>query len=147
MISRAKLARLIFICAYSIMWIEYILIIGLSAFGISMEGMRKVNTSRMLPLGESIITNITNSPQYELLFAGRTICLFFAFTTYTGIDNFLGLLVCHVCGQLDILNNRLMNLDRYAHFRNVLKYCVLKHVQLLKFVFFYVSHIVINICV
>ncbi|XP_039312127.1 uncharacterized protein LOC120359272 isoform X2 [Solenopsis invicta] len=41
---------------------------------------------------------------------------------YCAIDNFLGLLILHVCGQMESLHLRLLNLGKDPDFRAVLKY-------------------------
>ncbi|XP_011705129.1 PREDICTED: uncharacterized protein LOC105460381, partial [Wasmannia auropunctata] len=87
---------------------------------------------RPMPLQTHYIYDITKSPQYELTFVSQIICILIAMMAYAGIDNFLSLLVFHICGQLDILENRLAHLDKYKNYDEVLKCCIAKHIRLLR---------------
>ncbi|XP_026826831.1 uncharacterized protein LOC105275925 isoform X4 [Ooceraea biroi] len=49
-----------------------------------------------------------------------------------GIDNFLGLLVFHICGQMEILMARFSCLSKLTKFRNGLESCVRNHIRLLR---------------
>ncbi|XP_026826830.1 uncharacterized protein LOC105275925 isoform X3 [Ooceraea biroi] len=48
------------------------------------------------------------------------------------IDNFLGLLVFHICGQMEILMARFSCLSKLTKFRNGLESCVRNHIRLLR---------------
>lgn len=71
--------------------------------------------------------------QFELMFISQMVYILLAIMSYTGIDNFLGLLIFHICGQLDIIKNCLTCLDQYINSHDILKNCVTKHVRLLRF--------------
>lgn len=134
MIRRAQTARIIITCAYCIMGIACFFIIILPSFGISMRLTPNItDPGRPMPLQTYYIYDITKRPQYELTFISQAVYILLAIMSYTGIDNFLGLLIFHVCGQLDILEDRLTHLDKYINSHAMLKSCVIKHIRLLRF--------------
>ncbi|XP_070170075.1 odorant receptor 13a-like isoform X3 [Polyergus mexicanus] len=133
MIRRARSARIIIICAYCIMGVACIFIIVLPGFGVSMRLTPNItDPGRPMPLQTHYIYDVTRRPQYELTFISQAVYILLAIMSYTGIDNFLGLLIFHMCGQLDILTNRLAHLDKCTNSRDMLKNCVAKHVRLLR---------------
>ncbi|XP_077260554.1 odorant receptor 13a-like isoform X3 [Temnothorax americanus] len=107
MIRRAQTGRIIITCCYCVM-------------------------GRPLPLQTHYIYDITKRPQYELTFINQAIYIAISMMAYTAIDNFLSLLVFHVCGQLDILKNHLEYLDKNINYHEVLKCCIVKHIRLLR---------------
>lgn len=135
MIRRAQSARIIIICSYCIMGLGCLFVAILPAFGISMRLTPNItDPGSPMPLQTHYIYDITKRPQYELTFVSQVIYVAIAMMAYCGIDNFLSLLVFHICGQLDILKNRLQCLDKYINYQKVLKCCIAKHIRLLRFV-------------
>jgi len=134
MIRTAYTARIIITCAYCIMGLACFFIIILPSFGISMRLISNItDPGKPMPLQTYYIYDITKRPQYEITFISQAVYILLAIMSYTGIDNFLGLLIFHICGQLDILKNRLTCLDKYINSRNMLKSCIIKHIHLLRF--------------
>ncbi|XP_014471568.1 PREDICTED: uncharacterized protein LOC106742801 [Dinoponera quadriceps] len=137
MIRRAQSARIIITCAYCIMGVAILLfVLILPGFGISVRLTTNfTNSGKKLPLQTYHICDTTKSPQYELTYITQAIYVFFAIISYTGIDNFLGLVIFHICGQLDILKNRLARLNKNMNmnFHKALKNCVEQHIRLLRF--------------
>ncbi|XP_039307763.1 odorant receptor 43a isoform X2 [Solenopsis invicta] len=132
MIKRAQTARIIITCAYCIMGVGCFFIIILPSFGISLRLTPNItDPGRPMPLQTHYIYDVTKRPQYELTFISQSIYILLAIMSYTGIDNFLGLLIFHICGQLEILHNRLTFLDKYANSYGMLKSCIIKHMRLL----------------
>ncbi|CAL1687670.1 unnamed protein product [Lasius platythorax] len=133
MIRRARCARVIITCAYCIMAVACFFIIFLPAFGVSMRLTPNItDPGRPMPLQTHYVYDVTRWPQYQLTFISQTAYIFLAMMSYTGIDNFLGLMIFHICGQLDILKDRLMHLDKYINSRDMLRSCVAKHIRLLR---------------
>ncbi|XP_011861764.1 PREDICTED: odorant receptor 10a-like isoform X1 [Vollenhovia emeryi] len=133
MIRRAQSARLIIMSAYSIMALGCVFLFILPAFGVSIRLRSNItDPGRPLPLQSYYMYDITKSPQYELTFISQAICIVLSVMCYSGIDNFLGLLIFHICGQLDILKNRLTRLDKYIKTNDMLKSCVIKHSRLIR---------------
>lgn len=136
MIQRAQTARIIIICSYCIMGAQCFILVGVPGiFGMTMRLTPNItDPGRPMPLQTHYIYDITKRPQYDLTFISQAIYVAIGMMAYTGIDNFLSLLVFHICGQLDILKNRLQCLDKYINYHEVLKCCVAKHIRLLRFV-------------
>ncbi|XP_011867939.1 PREDICTED: putative odorant receptor 69a, isoform B isoform X2 [Vollenhovia emeryi] len=134
MIARAQIARIIITFGYSLMGVSWFVIVVLPIFGHSVRYLSNItDLERPLPLQTYYIYDTTKSPQYELTFTIQSITLFLNTMCYTGVDNFLSLSVFHVCGQLDILRNRLMyNLHNVSNYNRVLKNCVIEHIRLLR---------------
>jgi len=139
MIRRAQSARIIITCAYGIMIVACFFIIILPGFGLSMRLTPNItDPGRPMPLQTHYVYDVTRRPQYELTFISQAVYILLAILSYTGIDNFLGLLIFHICGQLDILKDRLTYLDRYINSGDMLRSCVSKHTSLLRFATLYV---------
>ncbi|EFN70648.1 hypothetical protein EAG_03837, partial [Camponotus floridanus] len=139
MIKKAQTARIIITCGYCMMMTVFILITVLPISGISMRYSYLSNItapSTLLPLPTYHAYDVTRSPQYELTFVLQTVSMVFATMAYTGIDNFLGLLVFHICGQLEILRNRIEHLNKFADIHYTLKNNVEDHTRLLKYLIF-----------
>ncbi|XP_071574763.1 uncharacterized protein [Temnothorax nylanderi] len=133
MIRRAQSARIIIICSYCVMGLACFFVAVLPAFGILMRLTPNItDPGRPLPLQTHYNYDITKRPQYELTFINQTIYTAIAMIAYTAIDNFLSLLVFHICGQLDILKNHLQYLDKNINYHEVLKCCIVKHIRLLR---------------
>ncbi|XP_011051911.1 PREDICTED: uncharacterized protein LOC105144618 [Acromyrmex echinatior] len=133
MIRRAQSARIIITFAYCIMGIGCFYLIVLPSFGISMRDTTNItDPGRPMPLQTHYIYDVTKSPQYELTFISQSVYIIIAMMSYSGIDNFLGLLVFHICGQLDILKNRLTNLDKCKNSHKILNSCITRHIRLLR---------------
>jgi len=148
MIKRAQTARIIITCTYCIMGLTCFLVIILPSFGISMRVTTNItDLGRSMPLQTYYIYDVTKSPQYELTFISQSICIIVAVMAYSGIDNFLGLLVFHICGQLDILKNRIINLDEHINSDEILKSCVTRHVRLLRFDTYMLIYVYINMSI
>lgn len=134
MIRRAQTARIIITCGYCTMMTVFILITVLPICGISMRYLSNItDPSKFLPLPTYHAYDVTRSPQYELTFVLQTVSMVFATMVYAGIDNFLGLLVFHICGQLEILRNRIEHLNKFADIHYTLKSNVEDHTRLLKY--------------
>jgi hypothetical protein len=134
MIRRARYARIIITFGYCIMGAGCFFLIVLPSFGISMRDTNNItDPGKPMPLQTHYIYDVTKSPQYELTFITQSIYIVVAMMSYSGIDNFLGLMVFHICGQLDILKNRLTSLDECINSYEVLRSCITRHMRLLRF--------------
>jgi len=141
MIKWALRARIIITCTYLILVIEFTIFFGVFIFGKSIRLAPNITDSgRPLLLPTYYIYDVTKRPQYELTIISQGVSLITVATVYTGIDNFLGLLVFHICGQLDIMRNNL----KYSHenFRDVLRSSVMYHMRLLRYAYImiYITH-------
>ncbi|XP_067206774.1 uncharacterized protein, partial [Linepithema humile] len=135
MIKRAQIPRIIITCAYCLMGVAFFFFIILPGFGLSMRVTTNItDPGRPMLMQTYYIHDITKTPQYELTFIVQAVYIMLAMMSYTGVDNFLGLLVFHICGQLDILKNRLRHLDTYINFQDMLKNCIAQHIHLLRLI-------------
>ncbi|EFN70669.1 hypothetical protein EAG_03858, partial [Camponotus floridanus] len=50
------------------------------------------------------------SPQFELTYLTQIILMILVIIIYTSVDAFLGLVIFHICGQLENFRGRLDNL-------------------------------------
>ncbi|XP_039312089.1 odorant receptor 43a-like isoform X2 [Solenopsis invicta] len=87
---------------------------------------------RSLPLPAYYWYDVSSSPKYELIYLAQAIGLFVCGLTYIAVDNFLGLLILHVCGQMENLYLRLFHLGKDPDFRAVLKCNVKDHIRLIR---------------
>ncbi|KAF3054349.1 Odorant receptor 045 [Nylanderia fulva] len=133
MITRAQTARTIATFLYSMMGTSFFIAMIMPICGISMYVTNGTNSEKQLPFQTLYYTYDTNkSPQYELTFLSQTISTLFGIVTNMGIDNFLNLLVFHICGQLDILKNRITHLDQFTNYAHTLKNCVIDHIRIIR---------------
>ncbi|RLU20343.1 ObirOr5-U35 [Ooceraea biroi] len=133
MVIWALRARIIIICSYVSMAVAYIIFITMPIFGKSMRLITNItDPGRPMLLQSYYIYDVTKRPQFELTFISQAFSTFVAVLPYTGIDNFLGLLTFHICGQLVILKNRFIHLHDYKDFHEILKDCVTYHIRLLR---------------
>ncbi|XP_029168461.1 odorant receptor Or2-like [Nylanderia fulva] len=133
MIKWAQRTRICVICAFSIMGIAYGSIVSTTIFGKSMRLTSNItDPGRPMLLQTYYIYDVTKRPQYEFTLILQIVSVFIVILPYTGIDTFLGLLVFHICGQLDILKSRLVHLHQYENFSDILKDSVRCHIRLLR---------------
>ncbi|XP_070170232.1 odorant receptor 43a-like isoform X3 [Polyergus mexicanus] len=133
MITRAQTARTITMFMYGMMGICFSIAIFMPACGFSMRYLTNItDPGKPLPLQTYYVYDTTRSPQYELTFISQAISMILGVLPYTGIDNFLSLLVFHICGQLDILKKHIMHLDKFTNYANTLKSCVMDHTRLIR---------------
>ncbi|XP_039312099.1 odorant receptor 43a isoform X2 [Solenopsis invicta] len=90
------------------------------------------NHERSLPFPTYNWYDVTSSPKYELTYLAQTIGAIAVAVTYVAVDNFLGLLILHICGQMENLNLRLLNLGKHPDFKAVLKYNIKDHIRLIR---------------
>lgn len=133
MIMWAQRTRIIVTCGYFIMGMGFVSLIILPLVGISITDIANVfDTDRLLPLPAYHIYGLTKSPQYEIVYLLQIVVIFVCGISFTGIDNFLGLLVFHICGQLGVLRSRLIHMNKLMKIHN-LKSCVITHIRLLRY--------------
>ncbi|XP_039312094.1 odorant receptor 43a-like isoform X2 [Solenopsis invicta] len=90
------------------------------------------NLERSLPIPAYYWYDIFSSPKYELTYFTQIIGMAGCGLTYIGVDNFFGLLILHVCGQMENLHLRLLHLGKDPDFKAVLKYNVKDHIRLIR---------------
>ncbi|XP_014470225.1 PREDICTED: odorant receptor 43a-like [Dinoponera quadriceps] len=132
MIKQARIARTIVILGGSMMTLASIILIIPPCFGYSMRYLTNVTDSGRPLLLQSYFLHEIDTPFFEIVFIGQALSISFAAISYTGIDNFLGLVVFHICAQLDLLKYRLLNLHNFTDFNAGLSYNVKDHLRLIR---------------
>jgi len=133
MIKRARLACMFTIFGYFIMFMSFFLFTILPVFGISLRYLtNKTDPGRLVPLQTYYFYERDKSPLYEITYALQTIGISIVAAAYTGTDCFLSLLVFHVCGQLENLKTRVINLDKCNNFESVLSRSIQNHIRLIR---------------
>ncbi|XP_011332748.1 odorant receptor 43a-like isoform X2 [Ooceraea biroi] len=133
MIRCAQNARLIITFSYIVIFCSLIILIISTAFGYTVTHVTNItDTKKPLPLQGYYIYNTSVSPQFELTFFGQCISLTMVALSYTSTDNFLGLLVFHICGQLENLTSRLYQMRESKDFAMALRVNVTDHTRLIR---------------
>ncbi|XP_011879515.1 PREDICTED: odorant receptor Or2-like isoform X2 [Vollenhovia emeryi] len=134
MLKHARIIRSLAICG--ILMILLTLMVTISCF-FSGRTLRHI-TNLTDPAGKPMLIqtyylhDISSSPKYELTYFIQIIGLSLSGLSYTAVDNFLGLLILHICGQMENLHLRLLNLGKDPDFKAVLKYNVKDHIRLIR---------------
>lgn len=117
MIRQATIARRIVVFGCFMMVGAIIIIVVPPGFGLSMRYLTNItDPGRSLLLQTYYFRDVTQSPYFEVAFVAQTAVVIMAAFSYTDIDNFVGLVIFHVCAQMEILKGRLLNLDEYKDF-------------------------------
>ncbi|KAF3054351.1 Odorant receptor 373 [Nylanderia fulva] len=132
MIRRAQTARLIMKWGYFVIFISYILVVIFPSFGIFLRYLTNItDPGRLMPLQTYYMYNTNESPLYEITFFLQGLSLMATATTYTNTDTFMGGLVFHVCGQLENLKARILNVE-FHRFEDSLSANVQDHARLMR---------------
>lgn len=132
MIRCARIPRTIIICGFAIMFASFILLFILPCFGITMRYITNVtDPGRPLPLQTYYLYDTDASPYFELTFIAQGLTLMVSAMGYTAIDSLFGLLVFHVCGQLENLKGRLTGPEN-PNFERILTDAITDHVRLIR---------------
>ncbi|RLU20945.1 ObirOr5-U22 [Ooceraea biroi] len=131
MIKWALRARIIITCTYHVIVMGFIMLFGMPIIGKSLTMTPNITDSgKSMVIQTYYIYDVAKSPQYELTIISQFISLSTIAILYIGVDNFFGLCVFHICGQLSIMRNRLKH--SHENFRTLLKNNVKYHIRLLK---------------
>lgn len=139
MINQARFARGLIVLGCIIMVSAFILIVIPPCFGYSMRYLTNISdpiARKPLPLQTYYFCDTTQSPYFEIAFVAQAVAVIMAAFSYTGIDNFLGLIVFHICAQMEILKTRLLNLNEYKDFKFGLSTNIQNHLRLIRLHFF-----------
>lgn len=133
MIRRARHARLIISCSYAIIISTLAVLIVACCLGYNVRHVTNVtDTGRPLPLQVHYAFDVSASPRYEVTFLVHCFVMLLIALSYTGLDNFLGLLVFHICGQLENLTGRLHRMREAANFNAALRTNIADHTRLIR---------------
>lgn len=133
MIRQARIARLLVIFGYVIMILAFIMLIIFPCFDIQVRHITNLtDRNKPLPLQTYYFYDTDPSPQFELTFLTQVITISLAAIIYTSIDAFLGLVILHICGQLENFKHRIVNLISCKDFNNALRNSVMTHLRLIR---------------
>ncbi|XP_025267021.1 odorant receptor 43a [Camponotus floridanus] len=133
MIKQAKIAKAIVMFGCIMMSFASVALIIPPCFGYSIRYLTNLTDgAKPLLLQTYYLRDMTESPYYEIAFVAQATSIIMAAISYTGIDNFLGLLVFHICAQLDILKVRLLNLNDFKSFSTGLSFNIEDHLRLIR---------------
>lgn len=134
MIKKAEYARILTIFAVSLMFLGLNLLTVLPYFGTSVRYRSNItDPGKLLPLQTYYIYDINQSPYYELTYAAQTLMALIAIASYSGVDTLFGLLVFHLCGQMENLKEKLIDMGQFSSFNDGLVFVVKDHMRLIKF--------------
>lgn len=134
MIKQARTARLIMIWGYFVMLVSFISFIILPSFNISMRYVTNItDPGKLMPMQTYYIYNVSKSPFYEITFILQSFSTMTGAIVYTSMDSFMGILIFHVCGQLENFKIQILNLNKFSHFEEVLSFSVQQHIRLIRF--------------
>lgn len=134
MLKQARIIRLLAICGGVMILLTIVVTIGCFLFGRTLRYVTNLTdpTGKALPIQSYYLHDISSSPKYELTYLIQIIGLTASGLSYTAVDSFLGLLTLHICGQMENLHLRLLNLGKNSNFKAVLKYNVKDHIRLIR---------------
>ncbi|XP_039307326.1 odorant receptor 43a isoform X1 [Solenopsis invicta] len=134
MTKRAQSARVVTIFGYILMVVAMFLLICLPFFGTSLRYRTNItDPDKVLPLQTHYFYDKDQSPYYELTYVAQALLLLMSSASYTGVDNLLGLLIFHLCGQMENLKERIINTKQFNNFNGDLAVIVNEHIRLIKF--------------
>lgn len=134
MIRRARIGRVISIFCITMITVLIILTLVLPRFGITIGYVTNGTDVRKTFITPAYyVIDVYRSPYFEMLLATEFILLYLMAMSYSGVDNFLAVLIFHVCGQLENLRVRVTNIKESKNFDHVLTTIVEDHVQLIRY--------------
>lgn len=133
MIRHARVGRA-FGFVFGILAVVVISLTLLLPFGITLRYVRHdTDLRKTFPIPCYYMVDVTRSPYFEMTLVGQLIAICAATICYTGLDNFLGILILHICGQLDNLRTRLANMSDSVRFDRVLADLINDHTRLIRY--------------
>ncbi|RLU20603.1 ObirOr5-U56 [Ooceraea biroi] len=134
MLKQARIARILTIFGCFMMLMSIISAILLPLFGISIRyRTNRTDPGKSLPLQLYYVYDKDKSPFFfEITYVLQCISVMLIGVMYSSTDSFLSLLVFHVCGQLENLKKRVIDLDKFHNFRIALSYIVRDHMRLIR---------------
>lgn len=135
MTERARYARILTILGYLFMIFSFLLFAIPPMFGKSIRYITNITDPvKPLPFQTYYFYDKDRSPNFELTFVAQMALALISAVSYSGVDNLFGLLVFHLCGQLENLKERLSNLRKFKTFNSdPLTFIVMDHLRLIKF--------------
>ncbi|XP_072752291.1 odorant receptor Or2-like [Anoplolepis gracilipes] len=136
MVKYARTARLFTIYTYFVTIFSSALAIIPPCIGLPFRSLTNLtDRKKPLPLQTYYFYDTDKSPQFELTFFIQALTILLALYVYMSVDSFLGLVVLHICGQLENLRHRLVNLVSCKDFNRALSSNIMTHIRIIRFVY------------
>lgn len=135
MIKQARFAKAIVMFGALMMSFASVILIIPPCFGFTTRYLTNLTDpvrERPLLVQTYYLRDSSKSPYYEIAFVAQAVSIVLAAISYTGIDTFLGLVIFHICAQLDILRERMLNLNNFKDFRIGLSFNIKDHLRLIR---------------
>ncbi|XP_032681338.1 uncharacterized protein LOC116848886 [Odontomachus brunneus] len=133
MLRCARITRTITMCGLLIVLFVLIIMFGLPCLGMARRYITNLtNSGKHLPIPTYYLHDVTKSPQFELTLLAQIVATFIGGISYSAIDNLFGLLIFHVCGQLENLYLRLTHMKKFPNYDEIVKYNVQDHICLIR---------------
>ncbi|XP_053977623.1 odorant receptor Or2-like [Hylaeus volcanicus] len=130
MIRQGRISRAFIIFSYASTALAVLCIIIMPQFGNSFR--LSTEESDLFPIPTYFVYDVSQSPYYEIIFVVQVITIVTSTCCYIGVGHFFGLLILHICGQLEILRTRLSDMKNSDNFDYNLMTVVLNHNQLIR---------------
>ncbi|XP_032681339.1 uncharacterized protein LOC116848889 [Odontomachus brunneus] len=133
MLRCARITRTIAICGLLMLIFALIIVFGLPCVEMTRGYITNLtNSGKYLPIPTYYLHDVTKSPQFELTLLAQIVAMSMGGICYSAVDNLFGLLVFHVCGQLENLYLRLRHMKKFPNYDEILKYNVQDHICLIR---------------
>ncbi|KAF3054319.1 Odorant receptor 138 [Nylanderia fulva] len=134
MIRQARIAQIFVMFGYFILAMVSVTLIILPTFGIQMRHITNLtDRNKPLPMQTYYFYDTDRSPQFELTFLIQAITVVQSAIIYTSIDSLLGLVILHMCGQLENFKRRIAGLVSSKDFNKALSSSVVTHLRLIRY--------------
>ncbi|KAL6260524.1 hypothetical protein P5V15_008048 [Pogonomyrmex californicus] len=132
MLKQAKITRFLAMCGLFMILLTLLITLSSMLSGRTLRYVTNLTDSgRPLAIQVYYLHDTSSSPKYELTYLVQMVALTTSGLSYTAVDNFLGLLVLHICGQMENLHLKLLNL-KDSNFKTVLRFIVNDHIRLIR---------------
>ncbi|KAF3054312.1 Odorant receptor 197 [Nylanderia fulva] len=133
-IKRAWTARLIKIYSYVTTALAFIFYIIVPYFNAPLRQITNLtDRNKPLPMQTYYVDDTDKSLQFELTFFAQAITVLEALLIYVGVNALLGLVILHMCGQLENFKHNIVNLTSGKDFNKALSSCVVTHLRLIRY--------------
>lgn len=136
MIRQARMARTINIFGYILVCVLIWLLMVFPRFGVTIRYITNVtDIKKLLPLPTYYMYDVSETPYFEIMYIIQSTSLLVATFCYTGVDNFFGVAILHICGQLENLRFHLSNMKESQTSKHILAATVEDHIRLIRYIF------------
>ncbi|XP_076668207.1 odorant receptor 10-like [Andrena cerasifolii] len=133
MIRRARIGRVFTGFFYACTFFLLLWLLVVPRFGFKTRYFtNETDVRRSFPIPTYYPRDISQSPYFEIVLAAQTVTIAITILCYTGVDNFFGMLILHICGQLENLRTRLATIKEPERFERALAATVNDHTRLIR---------------